>query len=64
MRLAIDDFGTGYSSLTYLKRLPATVKIDRSFVGRMTGSDASTAIVEAVVSLCRALHIDVVAGGH
>jgi EAL domain-containing protein (putative c-di-GMP-specific phosphodiesterase class I) len=64
VRLAIDDFGTGYSSLTHLVDVPASyVKIDRSFVGRMTGSDASTAIVEAVVSLCRALHIDVVAEG-
>ena len=64
VRLAIDDFGTGYSSLTHLVDVPASyVKIDRSFVGRMTGSHASTAIVEAVVSLCRALHIDVVAEG-
>ena len=64
VRLAIDDFGTGYSSLTHLIDVPASyVKIDRSFVGRMTSSDASTAIVEAVVSLCRALHIDVVAEG-
>jgi EAL domain-containing protein (putative c-di-GMP-specific phosphodiesterase class I) len=64
VRLAIDDFGTGYSSLTHLVDVPASyVKIDRSFVGRMTGSDASTAIVEAVVSLCRALNIDVVAEG-
>jgi diguanylate cyclase (GGDEF)-like protein/PAS domain S-box-containing protein len=64
VRLAIDDFGTGYSSLTHLVDVPASyVKIDRSFVGRMTGSDASTAIIEAVVSLCRALNIDVVAEG-
>jgi len=64
VRLAIDDFGTGYSSLTHLVDVPASyVKIDRSFVARMGSSDASTAIVEAVVSLCRALHIDVVAEG-
>ena len=64
VRLAIDDFGTGYSSLTHLIDVPASyVKIDRSFVMRMASSEASTAIVEAVVSLCRALHIDVVAEG-
>jgi diguanylate cyclase (GGDEF)-like protein/PAS domain S-box-containing protein len=64
VRLAIDDFGTGYSSLTHLVDVPASyVKIDRSFVSRMGSSVASTAIVEAVVSLCRALHIDVVAEG-
>ncbi len=64
VRLAIDDFGTGYSSLTYLVDVPAAyVKIDRSFVERMASSTASRAIVEAVVTLCRALGIDVVAEG-
>lgn len=64
VRLAIDDFGAGYSSLKHLIDVPATfVKIDRSFVAGMADSHASTAVVSAVVSLCQALGLSVVAEG-
>jgi diguanylate cyclase (GGDEF)-like protein/PAS domain S-box-containing protein len=64
VRLAIDDFGAGYSSLKHLVDVPASfVKIDRSFVAAMNDSPASTAVVTAVISLCEALGVAVVAEG-
>jgi diguanylate cyclase (GGDEF)-like protein/PAS domain S-box-containing protein len=64
VRLAIDDFGAGYSSLKHLVDVPASfVKVDRSFVAEMGESTACAAVVAAVVSLCRALDIAVVAEG-
>ena len=64
VQLAIDDFGVGYSSLAYLQRLPAyAVKIDRSFVGRMTRDRGSAEIVKLITNLGHALGMKVVAEG-
>jgi EAL domain-containing protein (putative c-di-GMP-specific phosphodiesterase class I) len=64
VHLAVDDFGSGYSSLAYLERLPVeALKIDRSFTEGAGQRKDSTAIIDAIVSLARALHLSTVAEG-
>jgi diguanylate cyclase (GGDEF)-like protein/PAS domain S-box-containing protein len=64
VRLAIDDFGIGYSSLAYLKRFPiGRLKIDRSFISGLPREESDAAIVQAIVSMGRALHLQIVAEG-
>jgi diguanylate cyclase (GGDEF)-like protein len=62
--IAVDDFGTGYSSLSYLQRLPIDLlKIDRSFVSAMEGPATTLPLVQAIISMARALGLAVVAEG-
>jgi EAL domain-containing protein (putative c-di-GMP-specific phosphodiesterase class I) len=62
--LLVDDFGTGYSSLDHLHSFPFDVlKIDRSFVGRMSEGDQPLQIVRMIVELARVMGMDVVAEG-
>ena len=64
VRLAIDDFGTGYSSLSYLHRFPIDMlKIDRSFVSRLTNSDNGPELARAVITLGETLGLETVAEG-
>jgi len=63
-QLAIDDFGTGYSSLAYLGRLPVDeIKIDRSFVLKMSTSEGDRTIVQASIDLAHKFGKRVVAEG-
>ena len=50
--IAIDDFGAGQSSFTYLRRLPIReLKIDKSFVQRLSDDLEDRTIVGSIVEL-------------
>ena len=62
--LVLDDFGTGYSSLAHLRRFPIdSLKIDRSFVQGLDGSDTDSTIVAAIINMSRGLRVKVIAEG-
>ncbi|HLH96306.1 MAG TPA: EAL domain-containing protein [Xanthobacteraceae bacterium] len=64
VRLAFDDFGTGYASLNHLTRFPIwRIKIDRSFVARITNSGEDAAIVRSLIAMAHNLGLRVVAEG-
>ena len=64
VRISIDDFGTGHSCLSYLRRFPIDVlKIDRSFVQEVGGSEDSRIIIDAIISLAKSLRLETVAEG-
>ncbi len=64
IHFSMDDFGTGYSSLSYLKRLPIhELKIDKTFVQDMTTDIDDASLVEAILSIGRHMHLQVVAEG-
>jgi len=63
-RLAIDDFGTGYSSLSYLHRFPVDIlKIDRSFVERLSLTSDNAELARTIVRLGQSLQLVTVAEG-
>ncbi|EOV8484963.1 EAL domain-containing protein [Klebsiella aerogenes] len=64
VELALDDFGTGYSGLSYLNEFPVDyIKIDRSFVSRITQDPTSTRLVDCVIDMARSLSLSIVAEG-
>ena len=64
VRFAIDDFGTGYSNLAYLKRFEVErLKIDQTFVRRLTDDLQDQAIVRAIVQMASSLNLYTVAEG-
>jgi diguanylate cyclase (GGDEF)-like protein len=64
VRVAIDDFGTGYSSLSYLQRLPADIlKIDRAFVGQLTGEGDGGVLARLIIGLGETLDLQTIAEG-
>ncbi|HWX75020.1 MAG TPA: EAL domain-containing protein, partial [Solirubrobacteraceae bacterium] len=64
VRIAIDDFGTGYSSLAHLQRFPVdALKIDRSFIARLTENPEGETLIHTLVQLGKALAIETLAEG-
>ena len=60
----IDDFGTGYSSLSYLQNFPVdALKIDRSFISKMSAKSDELEIVKTIIALAHNLKLDVIAEG-
>ncbi len=64
IRISIDDFGTGYSSLSYLRQFPIdSLKIDRSFITRVSESSQSSVLIHTLIQLGKALGIETLAEG-
>jgi diguanylate cyclase (GGDEF)-like protein len=63
-RLAVDDFGMGHSSLAHLISLKIDrLKVDRHFVTNISNNVHSQALVAALVSVGRALDMELVLEG-
>ena len=64
MTVALDDFGTGWSSLSYLADLPLDrLKLDRSFVRRLSADSRMARFVGGLVGLVHGLGLPVIAEG-
>ena len=64
VELSLDDFGTGYSSMFMLKRLPVSeIKVDQSFVSRLTEDGEDASIVRSIIELAHGLGLQAVAEG-
>jgi diguanylate cyclase (GGDEF)-like protein len=62
--ITIDDFGTGYSSLSYLQSFSVDkVKIDKSFINKITHDNQSSAIIKAIITMAHSLGMRVIAEG-
>ncbi|MFL6752043.1 MAG: putative bifunctional diguanylate cyclase/phosphodiesterase [Sphingomicrobium sp.] len=62
--ISLDDFGTGYASLSQLQSLPFDrIKIDKSFVAALLADPQSSAIVNSITTLGKALHLPITAEG-
>ncbi len=64
LTLIIDDFGTGSSSLYRLKELPIqALKIDHSFIHRLTEDEDAREITAAIIAIAQKLHLNTIAEG-
>lgn len=62
--VSLDDFGTGYSSLNYLERCEIdSLKIDQSFIQKLTTSEKSRILVGSIIDISKKLGLPTVAEG-
>jgi len=64
IRFSLDDFGTGYASLTYLRQIAFdNIKVDKSFIDGIFGTENDHKIVGTIVNLVHNLDMKVIAEG-
>ncbi|HQN74890.1 MAG TPA: EAL domain-containing protein [Bacillota bacterium] len=64
IRFSLDDFGTGYASLTYLRQIAFdNIKVDKSFIDGIFGTENDHKIVGTIVNLVHNLDMVVIAEG-
>jgi diguanylate cyclase (GGDEF)-like protein len=64
IKFSLDDFGTGYASLTYLRQIAFNnIKIDKSFISGIYGTEQDNKIVRTIVNLVHNLDMVVIAEG-
>ncbi len=64
VQISMDDFGTGYSSLNHLQRFPIDrLKIDKSFMDKITSNVNDANIVTTIIALAHNLGLKVTAEG-
>lgn len=64
MTLCLDDFGTGWSSLRHLTTFPVRhLKIDRSFVSRISTGNTELEIIRALTGLAHSIGLEVTGEG-
>ncbi len=62
--VSLDDFGAGFSSLSSIHKYSFDVlKIDRSFVARLTQAEKLDTVVRAIIALSKELGIQTIAEG-
>jgi diguanylate cyclase (GGDEF)-like protein/PAS domain S-box-containing protein len=64
IEFALDDFGSGSSPFVLLQELPVReVKIDQNYVRRILEHPKDAAIVRAILAMCNAVNLRVIAEG-
>lgn len=64
VKFSLDDFGTGYSSLLRLQSLPVNeLKIDRTFISKLSTDPTARGIVGSTIDLAHALGLPAIAEG-